>query len=314
MKVLIICSGTAKNFDFKIHQAFIYEQIESIKENFDIDYDTFFIKKKGILGYLQTLPLLHKVIKAKKYDIIHAHYGLSGMLSLLQFRIPVIITFHNGETLDFISNFISSFASLCSKYNIYVANHIYQKLFFKRKYKTIIPCGIDLNRSQEIHKEIAKRSLKLEDGKNILFGGSFDNPRKNLKLLELTLQMDSKYANLNIIELKGYKREEVTLLLNACDLLVLLSLSEGSPQIIKEAMACNCPILATDVGDIKEVIGETEGCYITSFDPHDVEEKLKMALTFSKRTNGREKIRDFDNKIVASKVYNVYKEVIATRK
>ena len=75
-------------------------------------------------------------------------------------------------------------------------------------------------------------------------------------------------------------------------------------------MACNCPIVATDVGDVKEIIGDTEGCCITTFDPHDISEKLKMALKFGKRTNGREIITRFDNKIIGGKIYKIYKMVI----
>ena len=86
MKILIICGGNKDNFDFKIHQAFIYEQIEAIKRYYNIEYDTFFIKGKGALGYLKNLPRLKKQIKSEKYDLIHAHYGFSGLLATGAFR------------------------------------------------------------------------------------------------------------------------------------------------------------------------------------------------------------------------------------
>ena len=79
--------------------------------------------------------------------------------------------------------------------------------------------------------------------------------------------------------------------------MILTSFSEGSPQIIKESMACNCPIVSTDVGDVRDVIGETEGCYICSYDPKDVADKIKLALTYSEekgRTNGRKRIIELD--------------------
>ncbi len=143
----------------------------------------------------------------------------------------------------------------------------------------------------------------------MLFPSYFENPVKNRALAENAINILNE--DIVLLELKNKSRAEVSRIINSVDVLLLTSFSEGSPQVIKEAMACNCPIVATNVGDIKEVIGETEGCYITSFDCHDVAEKLKMALTFGKRTNGREKIKRFDNKIVASTIYNVYKEVLA---
>ena len=75
-------------------------------------------------------------------------------------------------------------------------------------------------------------------------------------------------------------------------------------------MACNCPIVSTDVGDVKEVIGKTEGCYITSFDPKDVAEKIKMALDFGKRTNGRNHIKHLEINNIAKKIINVYEHVL----
>ena len=310
MNVLIICSGNSPNFDFKLHQAFIYEQAEAVRENFGVEFDTFFITEKGIAGYLKSLPKLRRKIKTGKYDIVHAHFGLSGMLAVLQSNIPVVITFHNGEILNIYTNILSSFAAVLSKYNIYVARHIYQKLYYKPKVYNIIPCGINLGSSILMEKQIAKKHMDLVNNTHILFGGAIDNPRKNFQLLNRALSTDPNLSNINIVELKGYSREQVTLLLNACDLLVLPTLAEGSPQIIKEAMACNCPIVATDVGDIRDVIGNTEGCYITTFDPVDIAEKIKLALAFGKRTNGREKIGYLDNKIIAGKIIQVYKQVL----
>lgn len=99
---------------------------------------------------------------------------------------------------------------------------------------------------------------------------------------------------------------------NAADVVLLTSLWEGSPNAIKEAMACNCPVVSTDVGDVREVIGNTEGCYISSFEPRDVAKKIQMALDFSKRTNGKQSIIELglDSKTVANKIINIYTKVI----
>ena len=82
--------------------------------------------------------------------------------------------------------------------------------------------------------------------------------------------------------------------------------------MIKEAMACNLPIVSTDVGDIKWVIGNIEGCYITTFDPKDVADKIKMALNFNKRTNGRDRIIELglDSNTIAKRLISIYERVI----
>jgi len=311
MKVLIICSRNKGYIS-----PFIKEQGDALELlNIEIEYSL--IQGKGFFGYLNNYFPLRRNIKQLKPDILHAHYGLSGLLASLQFRVPVIVTYHNGEILNKKINLLSSLSVFLNKYSIYVAEHIRQKMFFKKnKNFQILPCGIDLDLSKLIEKDEALETMKLNrDNINILFGGAFNNLRKNYKLALAAIKLvPNTYNNIKLIELNGYSRVEVTNLLNACDLLLLPSKSEGSPQIIKEAMACNCPIVATDVGDIKEIIGDTEGCYITSFDPTDVAKKMNLALEYVEQkdhTNGRERIikLGLNSKIIAQKIAAIYHKV-----
>ena len=78
-------------------------------------------------------------------------------------------------------------------------------------------------------------------------------------------------------------------------------------------MACNCPIVATDVGDIKEVIANTDGCYLSSFDVEDVSNKIKNVLSMKRRTSGRENIMNLDNKLIAERIFSVYKKILRTK-
>jgi len=309
LKILIVCSGNVDEYSFKNHHAFVFEQIGAVKEKYNIEYDTILIKGKGILGYLKNLTGIKKKIKEFNPDLIHAHYGLSGFLACLQRIIPVIITFHGSEVKSFAINLLSSFSAILSKYNIYVAEHLRKKMFIKPRNKSdIIPCGINLNDSLYVGKDTSVLKMKLnKDNINIVFSGAFDDAMKNYSLAKTAIQLISR-NNINLIELKGYERSEVNYLLNACDLFLLTSKSEGSPQTIKEAMACNCPIVATDVGDIRKIISDTEGCYIASFEPEDIAEKILLVLKFGKRTNGREKIKRFDNLLIAEKIYSVYEK------
>ena len=94
---------------------------------------------------------------------------------------------------------------------------------------------------------------------------------------------------------------------NASDVILSTSLWEGSPNAIKETMACNIPIVSTDVGDVKDLFGTTEGCYLTSFDLSDVSDKLSKAINFAKRTKGRENISYLKAALVAKKLTDIYK-------
>lgn len=307
MKVLFVSSGNSGSIS-----PFVKEQGESLQcHSIDIDY--FLIKGRGIIGYLKNLPILIEKIKSQKYDLIHAHYGLSGLLCVLQRKVPVIVTFHGGDIYQEQSSLVllslSWLSSMLSSWNIFVNQKI--PILFKIKKYKVIPCGINFITMQLIKKNEARIKLDLEQNKKyVLFSSAFDNKIKNYFLAKQAMYICD--LDVNLLELKGYSRKEVALLMNAVDLLLLTSISEGSPQVIKEAMACNCPIVSTDVGDVKEVIGNTEGCYISSYKHEDVAEKIKMALAFGKRTKGRDRIisMGLDSDSTAKKIINLYKKVI----
>lgn len=291
---------------------FVLEQGNALSElGHQVDY--FPIPGKGLHTYFTARKALIQKIKEFQPDLIHAHYGLSGITAVLQSKVPVVTTFHNGETLSFSSNILSSLFSLRTKFMVYVAQHIYDLAYLKRKKNyVILPCGVDLHECVITDKEIARKELGfLPNKKYILFGGAFANLRKNYPLLKEGIDL-LKRDDIEVLEMKGLSRLQISKILSACDLFALPTKSEGSPQALKEAMACNCPIIATDVADIKHLLGDIEGHYICSFDPKDVAEKVEKALAFNGRTKGRERIIELGltNDLVAKKLVKIYEEVL----
>jgi len=103
--------------------------------------------------------------------------------------------------------------------------------------------------------------------------------------------------------------------MNAANLLVLTSFHEGSPNVIKESMACNLPIVSTNVGDVKQVIERVDGCFLAGYETAEFSQKLKLALDFSMktgRTKGRERILEsgLDSESIAERLIDVYKRVL----
>jgi glycosyltransferase involved in cell wall biosynthesis len=314
MKVLIVCSGNApagQLFDLKMHQAFIYEQVRDL-EKLNANFEYLLIKGKGLLGYLKHLRQIREKVR-NHYDLIHAHNGFCGLIANLQRKIPVVTTYHGSDINIKLLRWISYVSILLSTQNIYVSENQFRKSFIKRR-SNIIACGIDIEEFQPADKYKCRESLRLNQGKQyILFSSSLSLNIKNSALAIYALKLLND-ASIELLELRGRTRKEVSLLLNSCNLLLLTSFSEGSPQIIKEAMACNCPIVSTDVGDVHEIIGETKGCYITSYNPVEVTDKVHLALEFSKTkglTNGRERIfkLNLDNGNVAKLILEIYKKV-----
>ena len=135
-------------------------------------------------NYVKAVGALKAKILEFKPDILHAHYGLSAITAELQDLVPVVTTFHNGETLNPVVNFMCSLMSLRAKHVIYVAQHIRDLSYFKARNYSIIPCGVNMDECVVMDKAEARKQLGWDEKKRyILFGGAFSNERKNYALL-----------------------------------------------------------------------------------------------------------------------------------
>jgi len=307
MKILIVCSGNSGTI-----APFIQEQADDLmKEDVKISY--FLIKGKGIIGYLKNYKSFKNTLKNINPKLIHAHYGLSGLFANLQFKTPVITTYHGSDVNNKIIFLFSRIAFLLSSHNIFVSRYLQNKAIIKRK-SSIIPCAVDLDLFFPQDKTQCRKILNLDlQKKYILFPSAFSNVVKNHSLALEAINLLYYKESVELLELKEYNRNEVCLLMNAVDISIMTSFSEGSSQFIKEAMACNCPIVSTDVGDVQQNLRNLEGCYITSYESQDVAKKLDIAFKFGKRTNGRKRILELglDSKKVAKRIISIYKNVIS---
>lgn len=312
MRVLLVHSGNAVGGDSSRY-TFVQEQGRSLVQlGCVVEY--YAVVGKGMRGYLRNVKPLRNKIQEWKPDVVHAHFGLCGMVAVLAARkkVPVVITCHNGETLSKSANIISSLAIRRADYTICVAQHIYDKLYLKPKPYMIQPCGIGLKDLPLVDKEKAMKEMGLSlDKINILFGGSFSNARKNAPLAKEAIAL-LKRDEINLIEMRGFNRSQVDKLLCGCDMLLLPTKSEGSPQVLKEAMACNCPIIATDVADIAYLLQGVTNSYVTTFDPAEVADKIQRVIACGERTNGRKRIEELhlDNPQVAETIYGIYKSIL----
>ena len=328
MRILLV--SRYKN-NFADHQLpFVTEQGEAIRA---LGHEVEYFLVKG--NYIKAVGTLKTKIREFKPDIVHAHFGLSAITAELQSLVPVVTTFHNGETLNWHVNLMSSLMSLRAKHVIYVAQHIRDLSYFKAKNYSIIPCGVPMDEMIITPKEEARKQLGWNPNKKyILFGGAFDNLRKNYPLLRDAvekLKNDTSYikhntSDIECVEMKNLTRSQCVLRMCACDLFALPSHSEGSPQALKEAMAVNCPCLATDIADVRELFGDEPGHWILrnprktherwDGDEKSLDEMVELlkeeALAFEGRTNGRKRIEELQltNEAVAKRIIKIYESIL----
>ena len=306
MKILVVCSKNSGKI-----APFILEQGESLLR-LGVEVDYYPIVGKGLVGYWKNRKLFLQKIKSFQPDIIHAHYGLSGLLANTQRNIPVVTTYHGSDINTSSVYILSRLNMVLSAHSIFVSNENRLKSGLSKIF-TLLPCGVDTKTFVPDLKEESRKLLGLDkDQKLVLFSSAFDIAVKNSAL---ALSAIALLPDVRLIELKNYSRSQVALLMNAADVALMTSFTEGSPQFIKEAMACNCPVVSVPVGDVPMVMEGVEGCFIADYDAVAIAEKLNMAFRFGKRTEGRKRILElgWSNEKVAEKLLNLYSEILGTK-
>ena len=325
MKILIVGNNKPGRF-----APFVEEQARALLQQ-GCEVVFFGVQGKGIWGYLSCLPALRRAIQQHQPDLIHAHYGLSGLLANLQRLVPVVTTYHGSDINKPNILRFSRIAMRLSAHNIFVSQRnvtlalspnslIPSRL--KKRY-TLLPCGVNIPKpwSEMQTQQVEQLTLnqwvqeKLTAGvKHVLFAGAFNNAVKDPELAKAVInELASEGVKVELIELKGFNRDQVNALMYNCDALLMTSKTEGSPQVIKEAMVCGCPIVSVDVGDVAERVEGVEGCYVVrTREPKDIAAALQQALAFSGKTNGREKIMEMglSNEQVAERLMAIYKQLV----
>jgi teichuronic acid biosynthesis glycosyltransferase TuaC len=322
MNILFVSSGNALNGISPL----VENQGKSLLE-YGHQVDFFTIKGKGLQGYINANFKLRRYLKAKNYDLIHAHYGLSGIIALLvNRRVPLVVSFMGDDLLG--SNLkngkFRKSSLVLTKINCFLAAHFYsysivksEQMFeiLKIQNAEIIPNGVDLKHFIPEDKIKCRQELNLSLSEIIIvFVSNPERPEKNYSLAQKAVRLLNR-EDIRLIPVFDKMQNEIYKWLNASDLVVLTSFHEGSPNIIKEAMACNCVVVSTDVGDVRFIFGDTAGYFLGTFNPNDFAETINQAILFSiskGKTEGRRRIIDLniDTVDIAERITMVYKKTL----
>jgi teichuronic acid biosynthesis glycosyltransferase TuaC len=309
MKVLIVTNMYPIS-EMPFFGTFVKEQVESLRKE-GVEIDVLFVNgKKNTLNYIWAFPRLWARLLTRRYDLIHAHYVFSGIIARAQFLYPVVLTHHGHQV------FQTWQAPVCRLVTKFMDRTIVMSAEMRDRGRLgkslVIPCGVDFELFKPMPRQQMREMLNLpRDKKLVIFAGQHDVPVKRWDIVQESVKiLKERVPEAELVLVSKKPLDVVPKYMNACDVLILVSDGEGSPMVIKEAMACNLPIVSVPAGDVPEVISNTDGCYLCSQEPRDVAEKLEMALSRGKRTNGREKIANMEIGSISRRIKAVYEQVI----
>lgn len=331
--MIIIQIIPANKTDKGLHySSFIKNEIENLEENGVEVHKYFFVRRLNFSDIRTTIKELKDRISEIQPDLVHAQFG--SITSFITYRAcagttPFVITFGGNDLLghpnngiywrirEFIAIRLSILAAKKASAIITVSRNLFEAIPSRLKHKAkIIPRGVNTEFFRPIDKYTSRNELGWSNEEAVvLFNQSQKNAEvKNFPLAEEAFHLLTKDKNKNIrLEiLLGKTIEEVLYMLNASDVLLVTSLHEGSPNIVKEAMACNLPIVSVPCGDVEERLKEVVPSKIVGYDSKDLAHALKIVLSENSRSNGRYmcKKQGLDNPSIYKRIYEVYVNAI----
>jgi len=284
---------------------FVQEQVEGLRTR-GLAVDVLVVGgKRQKLSYVEGVRRFRRQLSEHDYDLIHAHYVFSGVVARLQRGSPLLVSFHGAaEMVGWVGWLCRGLAPLADGVTVTSLEHRDQ---LGRRDAHVIPCGVDLALFVPMPREEALRHLGLApDRQRVLFVG-IQRPEKRLDVIsEAVRLLRRKWPQAELVVATGQPHDRIPYFMNACDVLALASDYEGSPVVVKEAMACNLPIVSVDVGDVAQVIQGTEGCYICRREPADMAVKLEHVLARGGRTSGRAAVQRLSLETTIDSLLRIY--------
>lgn len=305
--------------DFPIFGIFVKEQVESLQK-LDVECDVFYCdgKKRGFKQYITYVPKLWWKVLSGHYDILHCHHALSLIILTMTgwpFFKKTVLSYQNDPDREWGGTMFKFF-------NLFVNKFIVKNRSGYLKYPKMIylPNGCNQNFFRPMDKLECRKKLGLDDEKKyILYMDSNKGVRtqkRKDRFDEVIRLLNEDYGyngKVECIALRNTSREQIPLYMNAIDIHLISSDFEGSPNSVKECMCCNTPVVSTDVGNVREMIGDIEGAFVTkSFEARELANCVDEVLKTDKSFNGRDVFlaKGYGMTAVAEKIKEMYNDLL----
>lgn len=324
MRVLQITTNypTKSNPIFGI---FMKEQVESL-EPLGVENTIFFSngseshpgkKRGGAMVHFKSVFKLQWHLMRHHYDLIHCHSNISGLIFVLSsgwIWNKCVLSFQNDPDKNGDGRLFKLLYPIFNKVIVKKPTR-----YLSKKKMVYLPNGCNTDFFQPMDKEECKKKMGLEAEKRyILFVDSNTSRKRTQKRKdrfdEVLNLLRAKYGYKNVEELimVGVDRDMVPAYMNACDLHLMTSDEEGSPNSVKECIMCNVPVVSTDVGNVREMISDIQGCYVSKeFSAEELAAHVDKVLKAGCPFNGRDELikKGYGMNEVAQKLKAIYDEL-----
>jgi teichuronic acid biosynthesis glycosyltransferase TuaC len=292
---------------------FVREQVEDlISLSIDVRL-VHFDGRADWMNYLRAARTVRRLVSTDHFDLVHAHYGLTGAAAVAQRQVPVLTTFHGSDHSGEIrwQKYVSWIVARHS-FPVFVSEEGRRHLM--RPSAPVIPAGVDTELFSPIDRPEARRRLGwATDGRYVLLPGSRSAPKQPL-LFDAALAEARKTApDLRGVALAGFSRERAALVFNAVDVTLMTSRREGSPVAIRESLACMTPVVSVPVGDVPKVLTDLPGCGIFPRTPEALARGVLAALDANRSPVLRERAEQYSRRRTAERLVAVYRSVASLR-
>lgn len=318
LRVLAVIPGSEERSSF----IFARRQMATVAE-LGVDVRLFWLGERtspqGIVG---ELGRLRRAIAEHAPDIVHAHYGtVTALVAALAGGPPLVITYRGSDlngsaqvsgVRSHSGILMSEFASLRARGIICVSSRLRELLWWRRSDVVVIPSGVDTDVFRPMPRAAARALLGWRDDDRVVLFNSGNRAKvKRLDVAQAAAAVTEQRIPGSRMEVLygGVDPAQIAVYMNAADCLLLASDAEGSPNVIKEALACDLPIVSVDVGDVRERVDGVHPGAIAERDPEQLGAAIAAILRDPVRSNGHAAVADITTRRVAERIIEVYRRV-----
>lgn len=305
---------------------FIVRQADFLRAS-GVEVEVFqFHGRQNPWNYARAWRTVRRRVRRGTYDLVHAQFGQSGLVALPK-RIPLVLTLRGDDllgTLDDVDGHPTLGGRVLARLTRFVARRADAVIVVARHMKPfldadleahVIPSGIDLQRFRPMPQAEARARLGLPEHRRlVLFVGRPDIARKRVDLARHAVRLVDPALQANFVLGWGVPHDQVPVYMNACDVLVFTSIQEGSPNVVKEALACELPVVSVEVGDVAERLHGVANCEVTADDrPETIAAALERVLRRGGRCDGRQAVAHLAEEALTQQVIGIYHSVLGAQ-